>query len=188
MSVGRSIIAAGAALCVLASAAPAITVDLTTDPASFTLDPGLNTISDRVSYTCTGVGFPVPCFPGETSDFTFTIPGGFSISAILFTALTPAGDFLVTDPAINFQGDLGPFNLGPGSLNVTWVSALGTGPGVYNVTGAATQPVQGTEGTQTQDWSLAVTLASDAAVPLPAAGWLLLGGLAGLGLRGRRRG
>jgi hypothetical protein len=190
----------GFALAAALTAAPAaaISVSETTDfsgninSPTFVgaLTPGGNSITGSLSATCEFAGAGGRCgfFSGDDADaLSFLIPDGWFLTGALATIsnLTTSGSGTPEAVGLPFSG-LDPFStFSAGSFDIL-DGALLTGAQDYWFVAELNNAAEGD--TISYNWRLDLTVGSDAEViPLPAGLPLMLGGLAVLGLLGRKR-
>lgn len=120
----------------------------------------------------------------DADNFSFVVASDTALSAIIWTydmgSFSSSGNFYLKDET---GSTVEAFNYNFGSSGGNFLGAA-AGPGNYRFDIRA---VGDTVGLESYSLDLQVVSTALAPVPLPATGWLALGGLAALGLTARRR-
>ena len=161
------------------------------------LDVGLNTISGTLGGDCVMLSTPgFPC--GGTGDLfdqvRFDVGAGLRIRSATLTATGLEPEALELVGGMAPTGTLGELYVARSKTGTapfeevgTLWSILNAGPGTYFLNVYVSPHLRLLQDEAfTVAWSAELTLDSTAAVPLPAGGLLLIGGLAALGLARRR--
>lgn len=176
------ILAAAACASTIASSASAIALSVDGGWQSFSFADGGSVWSDDFTFTLTGPAvFAVTDAYCAGDRFSFSINGGAPLlsSVPFYDGTCISGTTRTTDPDFALASSI-------------WSSGeiLLTDPGAYTITGLAVESPFGSGGAfvQLSSTSVGAETLTPAAVPLPAAGWLMVAGLGGLGLMRRKSG
>ena len=149
------------------------------------LDPGVNTISDSATASCSQIGIVTLCFPSQASQFSVVVGPAEQLTGLAITAASTFGGF-GSGVSFNFNGVGFSFNTAFDSTPLPIDFGGPLGPGEYFLTGtqtriAALAPTQiGTNFTLTFDVETSV-------VPLPSSAVLLGTALIGVWAVRRRQ-
>ena len=150
------------------------------------LDPGVNTISDSATASCSEIGLITLCFPSQASQFSVVVGPAEQLTGLAITAASTFGGF-VSGVNFNFNGVGFSFNTALNSTPLPIDFGGPLGPGEYFLTGTQTaisapfqSPQIGTSFTLTFDVETSV-------VPLPSSAVLLGTALIGVWAVRRRQ-